>query len=52
MSEQPATKYAGLRVAMAAELMIGFWFGAGVILSIGVVDGLNYCLGANGQWQK
>ena len=30
---------------MAAELMIGFWFGIGVILAIGVVDGLNHCPG-------
>ena len=48
MSEWPATpsKYAGLGAAMAAELMIGFWFGIGVILAIGVVDGLNHCVGA------
>ena len=30
---------------MAAELMIGFWFGIGVILAVGVVDSLNYCVG-------
>ena len=43
--EQLATmnKYTGLEATMAAELMIGFWFG---ILAIGVVDGLNYCIGA------
>ena len=40
------SKYAGLRAAIAAKLMIGFWFGIGVILAIGVVDSLNYCAGA------
>ena len=46
MSEQPATKYAGLGATIVAELMVGFWFGVGVILAVGVVDGLNYCAGA------
>ena len=51
-SEKPATgnaspsKYAGLGAAITAELMIGFWFGIGVILAVGVADGLNYCIGA------
>ena len=51
MSEWPSTsnaspsKYAGFGAAMAAELMIGFWFGIGAILAIGVVDGLNYGVG-------
>ena len=45
-SKKPATKYAGLAAAMAAELMVGFWFGVGVISAVGVVDGLNYFLGA------
>ena len=50
MSEQPATgnaplsKYTGLGAAITAELMIGFWFGIGVILAVGVADGLNYCI--------
>ena len=39
------TKYTGLGAAMAAELMIGFWFSIGVILAIGVVDSLNHCIG-------
>ena len=45
-SEWPTTpsKYAGLGAAMAAELMIGFWFGVGVILAVGVVHSLNYCI--------
>ena len=36
--KQPATpsKYAGLGAAITAELMIGFWFGVGVMLPIGV----------------
>ena len=39
-SEQPATpcKYAGLGAAIAAKLMIVFWFDSGVILVAGVVD--------------
>ena len=45
MSQQPATKYTGLGAAIAAELMIRFWFGVGVTLAVGVVDGLNYCVG-------
>ena len=47
MSELPMTlsKYTGLGAAIAAELMIGFWFGIGVILAVGVVDSLNYCIG-------
>ena len=46
-SERLATpsKYTGLGAAMGAELIIGFWFGIGVILAVGVVDGLNYCVG-------
>ena len=36
------SKYAGLEAAITAELMIGFWFGVGVILAVGVVDGLNH----------
>ena len=38
------SKYAGLGPAIAAKLMIGFWFGIGVIFTIGVVDGLLGCL--------
>ena len=39
------TKYAGLGAAIAVKLMIGFWFGVGVMLAIGVADCLNYCIG-------
>ena len=46
-SEWPPTpsKYACLGTDIAAELMIGFWFGIGVILVVRVVDSLNYCAG-------
>ena len=36
------SQYAGLRAAITAELMIGFWFGVGVMLAAGVVDGLSH----------
>ena len=44
MSEQPTTpsKYAGLRAVVTAELMLGFWFGVGVMLAVGVADDLNH----------
>ena len=31
---------------MHAELMIGFWFGVGVMLAVGVVDGLDHFIRA------
>ena len=34
------SKYEGLGAAMAAELMVGFWFGIGVILAVKMVNGL------------
>ena len=40
------SKYTGLGVATAAKLIIGFWFGVGIILAFGVADSLNYCVGA------
>ena len=46
MSEWPASKHAGLGAAIAATLMIGFWFGVGVMLAIVVADGLNHFVGA------
>ena len=39
------SKYAGLGAAITAELMIGFLFSVGVILAIGVVDGLSHFIG-------
>ena len=41
-TEKPS-KYEGLGAAMAAELMIGFWFGIGVILAAKMVHNLEYC---------
>ena len=38
-------KYTALGAAITAELMIGFWFGVGIMLAVGIVDGLNYCTG-------
>ena len=45
-SKLPSTpsKYMGLGAAIAAELMIGFLFSIGVMLAVGVVDSLNYCV--------
>ena len=44
MSEQltNSNKYTGLRATITAELMIGFWFGVGVMLAVGVADSLNH----------
>ena len=39
------SKYAGLGAAIVAELMIGFWFGIGVMLAIGIADSLNHFVG-------
>ena len=38
------SKYKGLGAAMAAEVMIGFWFGIGVILAAKMVHSLEYCI--------
>ena len=35
-----SSKYEGLATAMAAGLMIGFWFGIGAILAIKMVNSL------------
>ena len=43
MTEKPS-KYKGLGAAMAAELMIGFWFEIGVILAVKMVHSLEYCI--------
>ena len=40
------SKYEGHGSAMAAKLMIGFWFGIGVILAIRMVNSLDYCIEA------
>ena len=39
MNEKPS-KYSGLTAAIAAELMIGFWFRVGAILAIKMVSSL------------
>ena len=38
------SKYEGLAAAMAAELMIGFWFGIGAILAIKMLSSLECCI--------
>ena len=44
--EQPTSlsKYEGLGASMAAEPVIGFWFGIGVILAVKTANGLDYCI--------
>ena len=34
----------GLAAAIAAELMIGFWFGVGVVLAVKMLESLEYCI--------
>ena len=36
--------YTGLGAALAAELMIGFWFGTGVILAVKMVQSVECCI--------
>ena len=45
MKKTPS-KYKGFGPAVAAELMIGFWFGIGFILAIRMVDNLDHCVEA------
>ena len=40
------SKYAGLGAATIAQLIIGFWFGVGVILAVGVADSLDHFIRA------
>ena len=46
LREQQTTpsKYEGLGASMAAELIIGFWFGIRVISAIRMVNSLDYCI--------
>ena len=44
MEKATLSKYEGLGAAIAAELMIGFWFGIRVILAIRMVYSLDYCV--------
>ena len=34
--------YEGLGAAMGAQLVIGFWFGIGVILAVKILNSLDY----------
>ena len=36
------SKYAVLGAATVAQLITGFWFGVGVMLAVGIADGLNH----------
>ena len=38
------SKYEGLAAAIAAELMIGFWFGVAVVLAVKTSESLEYCI--------
>ena len=46
MTEKPTilSKSKGLGAAIAAEIMIGFWFGIGVILAVKMVHSLEDCI--------
>ena len=45
-SKRPTTpsKYEGLGAAMAAEPITGFWFRNGVLLTVKMVNCLDYCI--------
>ena len=38
------TQAPGLGAAIAAELMIGFWFGIGVVLAVKMLESPEYCI--------
>ena len=38
------SNYESLGAAMAAELMIGLWFGTGAILAVKMMNSLDYCI--------
>ena len=42
METTTPSKYEGLGAAMAAELMIGLWFGIEIILVVRMVDNLDH----------
>ena len=44
METSTLSNYEGLGAVMAAELMVGFWFGIGVILAAKMVHSLEYCI--------
>ena len=39
-----SSKYVGLGAAIAAELMIGFWFGIGVVPAVKTLESPEYCI--------
>ena len=43
-SQQLRVSTLSLGAAIAAELMIGFWFGIGFILAVKMVNSLDYCI--------
>ena len=43
-TDEKPSKYKGLKAAMDAELMVGFWFGIRAILAVKVVRSLEYCI--------
>ena len=45
------SKYEGLGAAMAAELMIGFWFGIGAILAVKTIHSLQFCIEELISWK-
>ena len=44
METTALSNYEGLGAATVAELMVGFWFGIGVILAAKMVHSLEYCI--------
>ena len=43
MEKTTLSKYEGLVATIAAELVIGFWFGIGVTLAVRTVNSLDNC---------
>ena len=43
-SKSTCGAYKGLAAAIAAELMIDFWFGVGVVLAVKTLESLEYCI--------
>ena len=43
-TKKALSKYKGLGAAVAAKIMIGLWFGTGIILAIRIVDSFDCCV--------
>ena len=43
-SDEAPGPYTGLGAAIAAELMIGFWFRIGVVLAVKTLESPEYCI--------